>query len=121
MDSVISKLRESRLDDGRLLQTGQIVELPNGTAEIQLEIGAPDLPLASSLRLEFAHPKFSPVGVEISAEGVEILSGKLMDPVQRLIALGVKPREIQVFLDTGSIEVFLDGGRWAGKLYIFTR
>ena len=112
MDSVVAQLRERRLDDGRLLQTGQVVELPNGTAEIRLELNGQT---TGVLRLEFGHPKYNPVGVDILPEGVQILPGyQLKDPMQRLIALGARPQDVQVLLDTGSIEVFLDGGRWAG-------
>jgi len=108
----VAQLRERRLDDGRLLQTGQVVELPNGTAEIRLELNGQT---TGVLRLEFGHPKYNPVGVDILPEGVQILPGyQLKDPMQRLIALGARPQDVQVLLDTGSIEVFLDGGRWAG-------
>ena len=116
LESVVAKLRDHRLDDGRLLQGGQSVELPNGTAEVQLQIGGEAQQPGTILRLEIGHPKLSQVGVELSPEGLEILPGQVMDPARRLIALEARPQEVRVFLDTASIEVFADGGRWAGTV-----
>ncbi|KAI3419766.1 hypothetical protein GPALN_004196 [Globodera pallida] len=33
---------------------------------------------------------------------------------RQLICTGARPTELHIFLDTGSIEVFADGGRWVG-------
>lgn len=138
VDFVIAKLHERQLDDGTRLRAGQLVQLPNGTAEVRFTLLSSSnnnqqqqqqqlannnddqgqLHSAGTIRLEIVHPKLSPVGVEISPEGLEILPGYLSDPVQRLIAMGARPREVQVLLDTGSIEVFADGGRWAGTLRV---
>nr|WDR79815.1 putative GH32 family protein [Heterodera schachtii] len=56
-------------------------------------------------------------GVLIAPEGLEILPGKSHSTPQRLIALGARPTEVHILLDTGSIEVFADGGRWAGEFF----
>uniref|UniRef100_A0A183CDW3 beta-fructofuranosidase n=1 Tax=Globodera pallida TaxID=36090 RepID=A0A183CDW3_GLOPA len=100
----LSQLRAQRLDDGHLLQTGQTVPLPSGTAEIRLVVRQELLQLhAATVQLEADHPK-----------GLEIVPGTMRSPPERLIALGARPTELHIFLDTGSIEVFADGGRWVG-------
>ncbi|KAL3104551.1 hypothetical protein niasHT_022106 [Heterodera trifolii] len=112
----LRSLRMRRLDDGHLLQSGQTVQLPTGTAEIRLIIRQEVLQLHDdTVQLEVDHPKTETApGVLIAPEGLEILPGKSHSTPQRLIALGARPTEVHILLDTGSIEVFADGGRWTG-------
>ncbi|KAF7637740.1 Glyco_hydro_32N domain-containing protein [Meloidogyne graminicola] len=116
IDWVINKLINQNLDQNKQLEKGQFINLPNGTAQIlfslnknQLNIQEPisnDQRSSSNgnkenstfIRLEIEHPKLKPVGVEISPEGIEILNGPPKQPQQRLIALGAKPREVQVIV-----------------------
>nr|CAD2191864.1 unnamed protein product [Meloidogyne enterolobii] len=136
IDWVVSKLRNQQLDLDKQLLKGQFVDLPNGTAEISISLQNFQSnilePITSDqrssnnsnnenlkfIRLEIEHPKITNVGVEISFEGIEILYGLPKQPQQRLIALGAKPSQVQILLDTGSIEVFADGGRWTGTVRI---
>uniref|UniRef100_A0A1I8B530 beta-fructofuranosidase n=1 Tax=Meloidogyne hapla TaxID=6305 RepID=A0A1I8B530_MELHA len=114
IDWIISKLRNQQLDLDQQLLKGQYIDLPNGTAEILFSLQNIQLnilePISSDqrssnnsnnenskfIRLEIEHPKLKNVGVEISAEGIEILYGPPKQPQQRLIALGAKPSQIQV-------------------------
>ncbi|KAL3102742.1 hypothetical protein niasHS_001304 [Heterodera schachtii] len=54
----LRSLRMRRLDDGHLLQSGQTVQLPTGTAEIRLIIHQEVLQLNdATVQLEVDHPK----------------------------------------------------------------
>ncbi|KAL3104553.1 hypothetical protein niasHT_022108 [Heterodera trifolii] len=74
----LRSLRMRRLDDGHLLQSGQTVQLPTGTAEIRLIIRQEVLQLHdATVQLEVDHPKTETApGVLIAPEGLEILPGK---------------------------------------------
>lgn len=101
----VEGLRRDALDAETLLR-GAWLSLPRGTAEVALDLTAPGRPL----RLEIAHPDV-PLGVAVGPEGLEIVHE---EPAPRLIALGARPARLRIFLDTGSIEVFADDGRWSG-------
>ena len=53
--------------------------------------------------------------VELDGEGLAIVfdAGTGKAP-PRYIAAGARPKEVRIFLDAGSIEVFADNGRWTG-------
>ncbi len=101
----VERLRRDELDAEALLR-GAWLPLPQGTAEVVLDLAASGLPV----RLEIAHPD-GPLSVLVGPEGLEIAHEK---PTPRLIALGAQPARLRIFLDTGSIEVFADDGRWSG-------
>uniref|UniRef100_A0A915CZK5 Uncharacterized protein n=1 Tax=Ditylenchus dipsaci TaxID=166011 RepID=A0A915CZK5_9BILA len=93
VDQVVS-LRD-RVLDKMLFLRGQLISLPNGTAEIKLLI---DPNYKGSIRLSLVHPTLkNPVpGVEISQQGLEIISGAVDKSKQQ------------------AIEVYADGGLTTG-------
>ncbi|OHV79835.1 GH32 C-terminal domain-containing protein [Ensifer sp. LCM 4579] len=104
-----TSLRQQPIDDHRLL-SGERVELANGAVEIVIALSAP----GAAFDLEFDHPEVE-LGLRLDEEGLSILcdapDGKLPP---RYIAAGARPSTLRIFLDTGSIEVFADDGRWTG-------
>ncbi|WP_183755948.1 GH32 C-terminal domain-containing protein [Rhizobium sp. BK181] len=106
---VVDGLRHQLLDDARLL-AGATVEFVDGAAEILLDLTQAGAPF----ELSFDHPEIG-LGVRLDDEGLAILfdtgTGK---PSPRYLAAGARPAQVRIFIDTGSIEVFADNGRWAG-------
>jgi beta-fructofuranosidase len=100
----LQALRQGELDR-TALAAGEWVPLGHGTAEILLLLAPPHC--LASLEIATADRTFC---VEVNADGLEITG----HASRRLIALGAQPRELRIFLDAGSIEVFADGGRWTG-------
>ncbi len=105
----VDSLRQQLLDEDRLV-TGETVELGNGAVEIVIDLSAAGAPFD----LEFDHPD-AELGVRVDQEGLSMLydvaDGKWLP---RYIAADARPSALRIFLDKGSIEVFADGGRWAG-------
>lgn len=110
--AAVGDLRAGSLDDGRFL-AGEVVTLGNGAAEIVLELAGPGSPF----ELAFDHPSVG-LSVVLDAEGLSIRYAPAATDgdgaAPRYIAIGARPSSLRIFLDVGSIEVFADGGRWAG-------
>lgn len=105
----VETLRDRRLDGSRLA-AGQEVALPSGAAEIAFELSQPGEPF----ELHFDHPHVR-LGVGVDAEGLSIRYGRDGEPRgPRYLAAGARPKDLRIFLDHGSIEVFADNGRWTG-------
>ncbi|MDQ0320098.1 beta-fructofuranosidase [Pararhizobium capsulatum DSM 1112] len=106
----VETLRHQLVDDRKLL-AGQPVGFTSGAVEITIELSH----AGSPFELLFDHPH-TEVGVEVNDEGLAIRFRRSGDDseVPRYIVAGAKPSRISIFLDTGSIEVFADNGRWAG-------
>ncbi|WP_040675637.1 GH32 C-terminal domain-containing protein [Rhizobium grahamii] len=105
----VDGLRHKLLDDTSLL-AGEAVELVDGAAEILLDLTQAGAPFELSLD----HPEIS-LGVRLGEEGLEILfDARTGKPSPRYLAAGAKPAQVRIFIDTGSIEVFADNGRWVG-------
>jgi beta-fructofuranosidase len=107
--AAVDSLRHLLLDNVSLA-AGAAVPLGNGAVEIVLELVAP----GDVFDLVIDHPDVG-LGVRLDDAGLAIVfdprNGKTA-PWYR--ALGAKPKEIRIFLDAGSIEVFADEGRWTG-------
>ena len=99
-------LRGRMLDRTRLA-AGQSVALPHGAVEILFDLAEP----GAHFRLELEHPQTRLALVQTD-EGIEILhdNGK---PGPRYLGKGARGSRFRVFLDYGSIEVFVDHGRHA--------
>jgi beta-fructofuranosidase len=105
----VETLRAGMIDDSRLM-AGETVALDNGAVEIVLDLAVP----GAAVELAFGHPLVT-LGVGVNEEGLLIsyaAPGQEQGP--RYTATGAKPQNLRIFLDVGSIEVFADGGRWAG-------
>ncbi|MCB1341594.1 MAG: hypothetical protein KDK24_11160 [Pseudooceanicola sp.] len=104
----VATLRRQMLDV-EALAGGSAMPLPGGAAEIEITLTHP----GAAMRLDLQHPDL-PLGIEVSAEGIEILHDPPGEGRIRYLAAGAAPRTLRLFIDTGSIEVFADGGRWTG-------
>ncbi|MBZ9792662.1 glycoside hydrolase family 32 protein [Rhizobium sp. 3T7] len=105
----VDGLRHKLLDDDRLL-AGKSIEFIDGAAEILLDLKQP----GASFELGFDHPDIS-LGVRLDEDGLAILfDARTGKPSPRYLAAGAKPEQVRIFVDTGSIEVFADNGRWCG-------
>lgn len=107
--AAVETLRQTLLDDAALA-AGKTVPLGNGAVEILLDLPEP----GAAVDLAFDHPDVT-LGVRLDGDGLAIVfdAGTGKTP-PRYIAAGAKPREVRIFLDAGSIEVFADNGRWTG-------
>ena len=107
--AAVETLRHTLLDD-TALAAGKTVPLGDGAVEIVLGLTAP----GAAFDLAFDHPD-AELGVRLDGEGLAIVfdtgAGKA---TPRYIAAGATPKELRIFLDAGSIEVFADNGRWTG-------
>ena len=105
----VDGLRHQLLDDDRLL-AGKSIAFVDGAAEILLDLKQP----GASFELGFDHPEIS-LGVRLDEDGLMILfDSRTGKPSPRYLAAGAKPEQVRIFVDTGSIEVFADNGRWCG-------
>lgn len=101
----LEALRRDPLTPGPL-PVGPRIALPGGSAEISIlsAVGAP-------LRLDLIR-EGADVSIVVEADGLEIL-----DPASgpaRYRVNEAAPTSLRVFVDTGSVEVHADGGRWTG-------
>jgi len=107
--AAVESLRHALIDD-TALAAGETVPLGNGAVEIVLDLAE----LGAAFDLAFDHPDVK-LGVRLDDEGFAIVfdvgTGKTPP---RYIAAGATPKELRIFLDAGSIEVFADNGRWTG-------
>ncbi|MXN45632.1 glycoside hydrolase family 32 protein [Shinella kummerowiae] len=107
--AAVESLRHTLIDD-TALAAGEAVPLGNGAVEIVLDLAE----LGAAFDLAFDHPDVK-LGVRLDDEGLAIVfdvgTGKTPP---RYIAAGANPKELRIFLDAGSIEVFADNGRWTG-------
>lgn len=105
----VETLRAGMIDDSRLM-AGEAVALDDGAVEIVLDLTGP----GAAVELAFGHPLVT-LGVGVNEEGLLIsYAAPGQEGGPRYIATGAKPQNLRIFLDVGSIEVFADGGRWAG-------
>ncbi|OLP62021.1 beta-fructofuranosidase [Xaviernesmea oryzae] len=105
----VETLRSAALDAGAL-QRPEGLALGDGAVEILLTATQ----AGAAFRLEIDHPDLT-LGVEQTGDGLAILYGVPGDkPAPRYLARDAAAKEIRIFLDRGSIEVFADGGRWSG-------
>lgn len=105
----VETLRAGLVDDSRLI-AGETVTFDNGAVEIVIELAKP----GAAFALAFDHSAVT-LGVAVSGQGLSITyaaTGQETGP--SYIAAGATPQSLRIFLDVGSIEVFADGGRWAG-------
>ncbi|MCV9965369.1 glycoside hydrolase family 32 protein [Pararhizobium sp. BT-229] len=105
----VETLRAGLLDKTRLM-AGEAVSLDNGAVEIVIELTES----GGAFELAFDHP-LAALSVVLTKEGLSIgyaLPEEEGGPAY--IASGARPQHLRIFLDIGSIEVFADGGRWAG-------
>jgi beta-fructofuranosidase len=105
VESALS-LRYRDMDVDALL-VGRRVPLVGGAVEIRIVLAEARV----AFRLEIGHP-VSPLAIVGSLDGLEMLTGPGVQPSKRYLAQGASPTELRIFLDTGSIEVFADEGRW---------
>jgi beta-fructofuranosidase len=107
--AAVESLRHTLIDD-TALAAGETVPLGSGAVEIVLDLAEP----GAAFDLAFDHPDVK-LGVRLDDEGLAIVfdAGTSKTP-PRYIAAGANPKELRIFLDAGSIEVFADNGRWTG-------
>jgi beta-fructofuranosidase len=106
--SSVVTLRDRLLDDRQLI-SGTPVSFPSGAIEISLELAR----AGAHFELSFEHPE-TRFGVAVDDAGLCIRFEDGKENTPRYAALGAQPSTLSIFLDTGSVEVFADGGRWAG-------
>lgn len=90
---------------------GETIPLPDVPVELSLDLAQ----AGGAVEIVFGHETLD-LAVQVSADGLEIRyreSGQCTAP--RYIAAQAAPRNLRIFLDRGSIEVFADGGRWVGS------
>jgi len=107
--AAVDSLRH-RLVDDVALAAGGTVPLGTGAVEILLELTS----AGDAFDLAIDHPDVG-LGVRVDSAGLAIVfdpRNGMTVPFYR--ASGAKPKEIRIFLDAGSIEVFADNGRWTG-------
>lgn len=114
VDAVESLRRESL--DGDSLAAGRALSLGEGAVEVLIELDRAGAPFT----LDFDHPDVT-LGVTQGPDGLAILYQEPdARPAPRYLARGAAARSVRIFLDRGSIEVFADGGRWAGTKRLST-
>lgn len=100
----------SRIVDRTRLARSEAVDFANGAVEILIDFTE----AGAEFRLDFEHPQVglyliqNEHGLRIGYEKPDVKDGPCY------IARGAQARQIRVFLDYGSIEVFADNGRWTG-------
>ncbi|MDX3926516.1 MAG: glycoside hydrolase family 32 protein [Shinella sp.] len=100
----------SRLVDESRLAAGEKVALANGAVEIAFELARP----GEAFELELGHPAVR-LGVGVDTDGLSIrYACEGQPPAPHYLAAGARPKDLRIFLDYGSIEVFADNGRWTG-------
>lgn len=101
-------LRSHILDRTRLA-AGNVVTFLNGAVEILFDLAEAGLPF----ELTLDHPDV-PLAVAQGEAGLFIHYGGDEAATPRYLAEGARVSRLRIFLDYGSIEVFADGGRYAG-------
>lgn len=100
-------LRVRELDGVRLMRSERLA-LAHGRVELEIDLTRE----GAALRLDIGHP-VNPVAIVISPDGLEIRENGTAGG-SRALAPSARPRKLRIFLDTGSVEVFADDGRWCG-------
>jgi beta-fructofuranosidase len=107
--SAVETLRAGLVDERRLM-AGEVVAFDTGAVEIVIDLVSP----GAAFELVFDH-RLVTLGVSVSDEGLSIsYAAPEQETGPSYIAAGARPQNLRIFLDVGSIEVFADGGRWAG-------
>ncbi|CAN7522058.1 GH32 C-terminal domain-containing protein [Pararhizobium sp. LjRoot238] len=107
--SAVETLRARLVDESRLM-AGDVVAFDNGAVEIVIDLTEP----GAAFELVFDH-RLVTLGVSVSGQGLSInYAAPEQETGPSYIATGARPQSLRIFLDVGSIEVFADGGRWAG-------
>ncbi len=90
---------------------GLTLDLGNGAAEILIELAAPGTPFTLILDCDDATLELAVVQ---DAAGLAIRHQPQGRTAPNYAALGARVSRLRIFLDSGSIEVFADDGRWTG-------
>ncbi|MEK1933074.1 MAG: GH32 C-terminal domain-containing protein [Pararhizobium sp.] len=107
--SAVETLRAGLVDESRLM-AGAVVALDSGAVEIVIDLIKP----GAAFELVFDH-RLVTLGISVSGQGLSInYAAPEQETGPSYIATGARPQNLRIFLDVGSIEVFADGGRWAG-------
>ncbi|CAN7530100.1 GH32 C-terminal domain-containing protein [Pararhizobium sp. LjRoot255] len=107
--SAVETLRAELVDERRLM-AGEVVAFDNGAVEIVIDLIRPGAPF----ELVFDHSLVT-LDVSVTEQGLSIsYAAPEQETGPSYIATGARPQNLRIFLDVGSIEVFADGGRWAG-------
>jgi beta-fructofuranosidase len=104
LEAVDSLRRRPLASEG--LKSAGIIPPPPGAVELILDLDRP----GAALELAFDYPAET-VGLRLDGDGLEFLHGPSRP---RYLARDARPSRVRCFFDGGSIEVFADGGRWAG-------
>ncbi len=105
--AALAARRGQRSDMSSGLEAG--VRLPEAPSDIEIELAT----AGASMRLVFDHPTI-PLALVQDGRGVTLEHGRAGGgPVYR--AEGAAGSRFRIILDAGSIEIFVDGGRWVGS------
>ncbi|TPW30919.1 glycoside hydrolase family 32 protein [Martelella alba] len=105
----VEALRAALVDESALA-SGEAVELEQGQAEIIITLHDDDAPF----ELDLYHHNLEII-LRLDGDGLRLTyHDDTHQPKPDYVAPGARPRELRIFLDIGSIEIFADNGRWTG-------